>query len=188
MRKILLAALLGGFSAGALAQASAPPQWGGFYVGAAAAHASGKNDWNELGRYRLDSRTLGAAFVGFNQQHGRFVIGAEASGVFGKLKEKTDPEYRYTQLQDVRLRVGHTYERVMVYVAGGYSRARFDDDGLRFTMTGYNLGAGVDFALGSNVILGLDYTARRFDDETCPHGRKVDGRVDTASLRLSYRF
>lgn len=161
--------------------------WRGFYAGISAGHISGKNHWDDLGNYRLKSSTRGAAFAGYNYQRGRHVLGIEAQQSFGSVAERDDAAYRYTSLQDLRIRIGHTYGRSMAYLAAGYSRARFHDDDARFSMNGFNLGAGVDFALGRNFAVGLDFTTRRFKDN-CPHDRDIKGRVDSASVRLSYRF
>lgn len=161
--------------------------WSGLHAGLSANHVSGKNHWDGLGGFRLESGNRAAAFVGYNHDFGRYVLGVEAGSQLGKVRERADAAYRYTALHDVRLRLGRDLGRAMIYVAGGYSRARFDDDDKRFGMNGANLGVGVDFRLGTRFVLGIDYTTRRFKD-TCPHDRDIKARVNTASLRLSYRF
>lgn len=188
MRLSLLAATFALTTLPTLAAAdTAAHDWNGFYFGLSAGHLSGKNRWDDLGSYRLKSSTRASAFVGYNHQRGRQVFSIEALQGFGSVAERDDAAYRYTSLQDLRIRIGRTYGPSMAYVAAGYSRARFRDDDARFSMNGFNLGAGVDFALGRNLTLGLDFTTRRFKDN-CPHDRDIKGRVDSASVRLSYRF
>lgn len=188
MKKFILAAAVCATSLPAMAQSTADGfNWGGVYVGLAASYIDGKNRWDEDGSYKLDGRTRGAAFVGYNQQHGRFVFGLEAANTFGKFNEDGYPDYRYKNMQDFRVRVGHTYDRVMIYLAGGYSRARFAEPDDRITMNGFNLGLGVDYALTDHLIVGFDYTHRRFK-RTSIDNDHIKGRVDSASLRLSYLF
>lgn len=190
MKKIIVSAALCALAAPALAQ-SESHNWGGAYIGLAATYVDGKNRYDMDGEYKLDGRTRPSAFVGFNQQHGRFIIGLEAGSTVGKVSEDGYSDYRYKHIHDVRVRLGHTYDRLMVYVAGGYSRARFETPADRVTKNGFNLGLGVEYALTEDLILGLDYTHRRFKRD----GVDVEGgpdhlksRVDSASLRLSYLF
>jgi outer membrane immunogenic protein len=70
----------------------------------------------------------------------------------------------------LRLRLGLTFDRLLVYVAGGPSWADFTastllvrdgvgtfDAAVRDTRSGWNVGFGGEYAFGNNVTLGLEY-------------------------------
>lgn len=154
--------------------------WSGVYAGLQAGYSWGSNRVR-IGdvagpfaplSFRLDDNlAFGGAHAGFNYQLGGFVLGIEGD------VEVLDSSSRFVGAgltgritQDwqgaARARIGYAFDRLMIYAAGGasfteYERRVYDGAGLseRLTSarTGWNIGAGVNFAFTDNLILGAEY-------------------------------
>ena len=179
-------ALLAGTAQAADRDQSAAYNWTGLYAGAVGSFATGEDRWSD-GPYDLDDSFFGGAFAGYNQQFGNVVFGAEIVGQFGKMKETDYPELWYQNMIDIKARLGFAFDHTLVYVASGYSIANIEEDGGHFTMDGYNIGGGVDFAATENLILGVEYSYRNVDG-ICTHDDDVEGNVSSFQARVSYKF
>ncbi|MBI5319409.1 outer membrane beta-barrel protein [Bradyrhizobium sp.] len=119
---------------------------------------------------------------------------------------------RIDELWTVGARIGFTpASQWLLYGTGGYASAKLDTSvfnrgtgleigrsGLRHD--GWYAGAGVDYALTSNWILGFEYrhveldTRRHFDDYfggcciVTPETRDMKGKLDIVRARLTYKF
>ena len=160
--------------------------WTGLYFGGVASYATGEDQWPD-GPYELDDSFFGGVFAGYNYQIGQLVLGGEILGQFGKMKEADYPTLWYENIIDVKARAGFAIDRTLLYVSGGYSLANIEEDGEHFSMDGYNVGLGADFALTENVIIGVEYSYRDIDG-TCVHDVDVEGNVSTFQARASYKF
>lgn len=154
--------------------------WSGFYVGLQAGYGWGSSRVRIGGAsgpfapmsFRIDDNLgFGGAHAGLNYQMGSLVVGIDgdvevldSSGRFiaGGLTGRVTQDWQGA----VRARIGYAFDRLMVYGAGGvsfteYERRVYDGAGLseRLTSarTGWNIGAGINFALTENVILGAEY-------------------------------
>lgn len=161
--------------------------WSGFYLGAIGSYGFGEDDWSLDGQFDLDGAAFGGGVIGYNQQWDSFVLGGELSAQFGHMQESGWPDFTYETLVDVKARAGFAMDRALFYVAGGYSFARFDEEGDDFDLHGYNVGGGIDFALTENVVLGAEYTFRGLNGDSAS-GQDVDGKVSTVSAKLTYKF
>lgn len=161
--------------------------WSGFYLGAVGSYGFGEDDWSADGHFDLDGAAFGGGVIGYNHQWDNFVVGAELVGLFGQMQESGYPDYTYEALVDVKARAGYAVDRALFYVAGGYSFARFDEDGDDFDLHGYNIGGGIDFALTENVVLGAEYAFRGLNGDSASN-QDVDGKVSTISAKLTYKF
>lgn len=86
---------------------------------------------------------------------------------------------------DVRARLGRVYGDTMVYGAFGISSGTYDsgfsyNDGA--TVSGTNIGMGVEWNFNETMFVGGDYTKRYLD------GSGIDGELDTATVRFGMRF
>ncbi|GEO84640.1 MULTISPECIES: outer membrane protein [Alphaproteobacteria] len=161
--------------------------WSGVYLGGVGSYGFGKDDWSIDGHYDLDGADFGGGVIGYNHQLGNFVVGAELVGQFGHMQESGWPDYTYEALVDVKVRAGYAADRALFYVSGGYSFARFDEDGDAFDLHGYNIGGGIDFALTENVVLGAEYTFRSLNGDAASN-QDMDGKVSTIAAKLTYKF
>lgn len=118
--------------------------------------------------------------VGVNYQIGSYVFGVEgdvealrARGGFNDAGGRTpqDPGGVGRVTRDwqgsVRGRIGYAMDRLMIFATGGASFTEFDynfynpvlraGEGTTKTRTGWTVGAGVNYAMTDNIVLGLEY-------------------------------
>lgn len=151
--------------------------WTGVYAGLQAGYG-----WGD-GRLRIGTvpplsvaaetdSAFGGAHAGFNYQFGSVVLGIEGdvealdirsrfggAGLAGRVSQDWQGS--------ARARIGYAFDRMMVYATGGlafteYERRVFDPatgfgERLTSARTGWNLGAGVNYAFTDNLILGAEY-------------------------------
>jgi outer membrane immunogenic protein len=152
---------------------------------------------------------LGGGHGGFNFQFGRWVVGAELDADYMRLNASSpcfSPLFTCnTQLQDqysLRGRTGFAYDRFLAYVTGGIGMSSYNGNttvigppGTVFpsssSRVGWIAGAGVEYAVTRNIILGVEYLHSDFGSQTMtydvpyPAVRVTD---DVVRARLSYKF
>ena len=201
-----------------------PFSWSGIYVGGHAGAAWGDTDWTFFnggvseGFSQSDSSAIGGGHVGLQGQWGSFVAGVELSYSALHLKSTSaanlatnrDRTSEIDRLFLATARLGYASGLWLVYGKGGFASANVDfntnvtSTGAPTTSssgreTGWTIGAGVEYALTPNVILGLEYDFVRlnvgdrsqfvFPGFTTPEtvtGANVD--ISTVMARLSYKF
>jgi outer membrane immunogenic protein len=224
---LLVSAAVAGITSPVAAQ-----NWSGLYIGTSVGAAWGKLDWQYttdmvpsdlLGLTRHPDGGIVGGHIGIQRQWDRTILGLEASysaGAFGGIDERGSgaPVFdmiepgisgrSYAQISNlftVGPRLGWAPGNWMLYVTGGYARARVTTSdsliefGTEFQLTadkqthgGWFLGGGVEYAMTPNWILGLEYT--HVDLEEKIHSadtvlvRTVDPEVDIVRARLSFKF
>lgn len=175
-----------------------------------------------------DAADLGGAMaggqIGGDWQFGSLVVGAEASAAWAKITGNntcfsTAPVGLYAgfncgstvnALGTVTARLGYAFDKTLVYARGGFAWDRQTDlfnnynfahevIGHDSTNTGWTAGAGLEYALMSNLSVGLEY--KHFDfgasstfTTTAPAplvGVNLAPdrlRLDMVSMTLNYRF
>ncbi|MEM7776140.1 MAG: outer membrane beta-barrel protein [Pseudomonadota bacterium] len=171
----------------------------------------------------LGDGTLFGGYFGFQKQHGRFVLGAEISysdvDLDGEVEEPIDDDVTTTSIDSittVALKVGHVLGRSarwMAYGKLGLAIAEVEtsilddvpdnvgtatDDSRHF---GFLAGAGVEYMLTKNIIVGAEYNYMTFGSKTHEHtfinGDQVrdtvtdDVEIDdiqTIKGRIGYKF
>jgi outer membrane immunogenic protein len=156
---------------------------------------------------------LAGVHAGYNVQLGSFVVGVEGDieGVFGDDDDDdlvitrdgvvfTNYGFAGNALDwqgSIRARAGFAFDRALIYATGGFAFAGLsdgfgivgDDDD---TLTGWTLGAGVEYAFTNNLTTRLEYRYTNFDG-----GSNVFNDVDlgdneiefhTVRVGLSYKF
>jgi outer membrane immunogenic protein len=179
----LTSVIMFGLSQGALGAdaVTAPPEappvaaavsgfgWSGFYLG-----ATGGYDWQkghltdgvDSFGFKLNDGRFGG-FAGYN-----FDIGSGAiAGVEGDLGydwgkySEADAVARTGFNGSARARVGFAFDRALIYAAGGYTASRFKienaPENWSKTLSGWTVGAGVDYAFTNTVFGRLEY---RYND------------------------
>jgi outer membrane immunogenic protein len=165
---------------------------------------------------------VGGFQAGFNYQINQFVLGVEASATFGGLGSgsKISPFFpatdRWTSnvswIGAITPRLGIAFDRAHVYVKGGLAFTSVRDrvqDATTFVdvsngRTGYNLGAGLEYAFTNNWIVGAEYNYYNFGSQTinqnclllaggaCAAGvgtnHNLRTNVSTATVNLKYKF
>lgn len=189
--------------------------WTGAYLGLQGGYAWGSNRVRIGGPFapagfRADGDSVfGGAHAGFNYQFGSIVLGIEGD------VEAVDSRSRFGGIgiagrasQDwqgsARARLGYAFDRLMIYATGGasfteFERRVFDPAGfgerLTSARTGWNLGAGVNFAFTDSLILGAEYRytdfgRNRFETAGAFPGLKGEQAQTAHSARASiaYKF
>lgn len=163
--------------------------WAGAYVGGQVGYGWGKStftDPNFSPSLKPDG-FLGGIYAGYNFAVSESVIlGIDGDITYNNLKDGksedfggiitgADSKLRWSGA--VRARAGYAIDRFLPYIAGGVAfgdvknSAFFDSSGFNFyaaqskILTGWTIGAGVDYAATDNLILRLEY---RYTD----YGRK----------------
>ncbi|MER2606254.1 MAG: outer membrane protein [Siculibacillus sp.] len=142
--------------------------WTGFYLGAnlGAEMLSDKVDVAAGSGSLKPNAVFGGIQGGYNFQTGPWVVGVEAdlgygrptkSGTFAGQAERVEKGVSGT----VRARVGHAFDRLLVYGTGGLAVAnvKVSDDASSRTATkaGWTLGAGAEYAVTQNVSVKGEY-------------------------------
>jgi outer membrane immunogenic protein len=159
---------------------------------------------------------LAGVHAGYNYQFGSIVVGIEGDveGLFGDDEDEFDSivysapgvpatfAFSGNTLDwqgSIRGRVGFAFDRAMIYatggfafggVSGGFSSTLVDngDD----TITGWTLGAGVEYAFTNNLTTRLEYRYTSFEgDDSVFDGVTFGGdELDFHAIRvgLSYKF
>jgi outer membrane immunogenic protein len=218
MRKLLLATVaLGALSATPALAADmirpaprivvAPPpvtfNWTGAYFG-----VQGGYGWND-GNYDGGSINMDAGFLGANLsglwQTGSLVLGAEVEGnyswasggeTFGLGFGSFDA--RMNAFGSIAAKVGFAMDRFLVFATGGLALANIDtvdDTGLlgsvfedSNTYIGWTLGAGVDWAVTNNFVLGVQYRYYDFGTKTLSSGFDFGLTSSTVTAKAAMRF
>lgn len=132
---------------------------------------------------------LGAQ-VGYNQQFGAFVVGAEIEALW-----LDDLDYSFgldggvTQDWEVtaKARAGFAFDRTMVYGTLGYSWTDFDDYGVTDVdgdvLGGLQWGLGVEHAITDSISARLEYAHTYYEDVG---GYDIESQAVKAGL--NYRF
>jgi len=196
--------------------------WTGFYVGANAGWAGTNYDnaYTVGTSFESDSDTgLFGGHVGYQHQMGNLVIGVEALGAWAsnddrELVQCPNPATRCSgvlgeSLWSVGPRLGYAVHKWLPYVTGGYAEAEFDHvvvNGAGAVTRqandregGWYIGGGVEYALTSNLSVGVEYRRYDFDFTSerfiVPGGAvdpgdqaNVDAEVDTVTARVSFKF
>jgi opacity protein-like surface antigen len=166
-----------------------------------------------------NSSVIGGFQAGYNWQIGQWVIGLEQDYQFTGLKQtapfavpaglflagdsiavKTD------YLAATRARLGIAWDRALVYAAGGLETGEFDvtstyvargaggSPTIGFTDAnklhfGFNVGAGIDYAVTNNVFVGVEYRYIDLGKETYNLGAftPAGGAAQTVSNSVSLK-
>lgn len=193
--------------------------WSGVYAGVQGGYSWGSNrvrigsagsPYTPMRFHAGEDLGFGGAHAGFNYQSGGVVLGLEGEIEALANRSRFDGIGVSARIsQDwqgaARARLGYAFDRLMVYAAGGasfteYERRVFDNAGgfgerLTSARTGWNLGAGVNFAFTDHLILGAEYRytdfgRNRFASSGAFPGLTGDQELTAHSARASmaYKF
>jgi len=175
-------------------------------------------NWNSASK---SSGILGA-HVGANYQIGMFVLGVEAGwngtidngylstggggiGAACGFPVGQNCQSRINDIGYVGGKLGVTFDRFMIYGTGGYANAGIETNdlvvatnttalGAQARHSGWYGGAGLDYLLYNNFIIGIDYKHYDFDSANHDIGtgsvnnRTVSATSDAVTGRLSVKF
>lgn len=205
-------ALMGTMLSANIAKADEPVDWTGPYAGLFAGYTGGDADWSfpvpGTGISQNFGGAVGGVLVGYNQQIGSIVIGAEADIGLTDANSSSDcpvatVECRldYDWMATIRAKAGVPVNRALIYAAGGAVAARGTGQGIRksdgavltsssSTEWGWTVGGGVEVAVRDNISLRGE--ALYFDlgtaSSTDPIGNPVNIDVTGYQVRAAVVF
>jgi outer membrane immunogenic protein len=187
--------------------------WTGFYVGAQIGYAWGNSDTDFTGGFTTSSTdpdgVVGGVHIGYNAQFNQIVVGLEgdieASSMSGD--ESSGGAFGSTSSVDVnwqgsvRARLGYAMDNVLPYITGGVAFADVDVDSAitgfssssySDTLTGWTVGAGVEYAFTQNITGRVEYRYTDFGDTNgeVDGGETASTDLKTHAVRvgISYKF
>ncbi|TYC55763.1 porin family protein [Rhodobacterales bacterium] len=177
--------------------------WTGIYVGGNLGWEFGNFD-NRAGGTNLDTDANGVAgglYGGYNfQVTPNIVVGAEADFTLSDLEDtKSVGGTTLTSKSDwnsnFRARVGYSFDRYLIYGAGGLALADLEVEGNgdsdSKTALGWTLGVGGEAAITNNVTAKLEYVYQDFGEEDFNlNGQGVSSDFSDQQVRvgLGYKF
>jgi outer membrane immunogenic protein len=199
--------------------------WNGFYIGGHAGWIRPDIQTTDAGIFgapfpKMTPDSAGIGFqAGVQRQFGSVVLGVEG-GLTAPVGDHyvtrdfptlpgNDTVFRagITNIWFVGPRLGYAAGNWMPYVTGGYANTSLKAQNIQFGIPivlwnerrdGWYLGGGVDWAIGRNWVLGLDYRHYDFGDSVIIptvngaldpfDAAKFKLKADAVTLRLSYRI
>lgn len=141
---------------------------------------------------------IGGGHIGYQQQFGQFVAGVEVSISGGDFKNSSISTFGAADdvftsnanwITTANLRLGYSFNRWLAYVKGGWAGANISTSisdtvpgnvgaaGTQEFHSGWTAGAGLEYAVTNNWILGVDYTYIDLDS-------KVHSRISSATTNI----
>jgi outer membrane immunogenic protein len=185
--------------------------WTGYYAGLQGGYGWGRSDIKgTAGAPFFASPDLHGGFVGGHVaglwQFDQAVIGGEAELNYSSIDGAEDAGAGSSIGTDIRwfgslnAKAGYAMDHLLVYGIGGIAFAGIEtsqDAATAFantrTRAGWTVGAGVDYAMTNNIVVGAqyryyDFGSEHFDapDDFPDRTQKVD--LNAFSLRFSYKF
>ena len=179
--------------------------WTGFYAGINGGYSWGNADWDLPAISMKPKGWMAGGTVGYNHQMGAWVFGIEGdfdwadvsgSAACGAFSCQT----KETWFATARGRVGYAFDRWLPYFTGGAAFARVKASstnplltGASDTMTGWTVGAGVEYAFLGNWTAKVEYLYADLGKFDCNTG--CGGVPDNVSFTqnivragLNYKF
>ena len=166
--------------------------WSGFYIGAIGGYGS-ENTSDALGV----KGGFGGGTVGYNWQSGAFVAGIEADGAFADVSNSATVTgvtvtAKADALATIRGRAGVAFDQVLLYGTGGLALADAKINasalGVGFsdskTLTGWTVGAGVEWMFMPRWSVKAEYLYRSFGGQTFFAAQLPPG-IPTGTLKLN---
>jgi outer membrane immunogenic protein len=184
--------------------------WSGFYAGINGGFGTGETSAglltnNFFGNHDLAGGLFGGQ-IGFNYQWSHLVLGIEADLDWANLNGSETfigftEEAKVKSLGTLRGRFGYAWDRVMVYGTGGFAWGRVSDScdlcavaTETNTLTGYTVGAGVEYGITQSLSAKAEYLYVHLDpknyfiDQGCFGGCGMGANVSLFRLGLNWRF
>ncbi|CAN7268842.1 outer membrane protein [Rhizobium sp. LjRoot254] len=212
MKTLVLTALLSALAIPAFAadMVEAPPEpvatevvtafdWSGAYIGIQAGGSWLNGEFSADGDSADQDFNGGfvGKFIGYNFTFDNFVIGAEGDINYNW----NDNNYRVGGVRgdvgtdwsgSLRARLGYSFDRVLIYVTGGWAMTNAHVDqtpGKNWdrNFNGWTIGKGIDYAVTDNVFVRAEYRYTDYSDRNFG-GVKVDLDQHTATIGVAYKF
>ncbi len=153
--------------------------WTGFYSGA----QLGYGDVNASGGLDGDG-AIGGLHAGYLWDMGNYVVGGELDYDAADIDLGTTGDL--DSVARAKLKVGYDAGQTLYYGILGAAYADADVGGTGLSDTGYVVGAGVDYQVAPQWVVGGEVLYHDFGDDFDNSGVSVD--ATTVQMRVSYKF
>jgi outer membrane immunogenic protein len=199
------------------APVSVPPpfSWTGLYIGLEGGYGWGNESYTDNAIGGVSTRPEGGIFggvLGYRYQIGQFVLGAEGTAAWADLNDTASgggfsEAIKTRALYTATGQVGYAFGQALLYAKGGWASAYVHNDlngaGVFLASNsqdanGWTVGAGLDYAVWQNVVLGVEYDHMDlgyggFSTPTSLGGTWTVGSpsrftIDQVVGRLTYKF
>jgi hypothetical protein len=164
--------------------------WAGFNVGLHASIADGFQDYGGSTTYSIEGEGFGL-FAGYMIASGAWAYGAELGYANTRYYEVSNSDgaefsdYRFSDLLELKLRLGYAVNRTLVYGVVGYNWSTWEegspDD--TYDAEGSVFGLGVDHLLSDRTFLGAELVRRGLDGDY-----PFEAHATTLAVRLGMTF
>jgi len=177
--------------------------WSGIYLGGNLGWSFGNFD-NQSGSTSLSTNANGVSgglYTGYNYQvTPNVVLGAEADFSLTDLEESRsngglNVKSKSDWNSNIRARIGYSFDRYLVYGAGGLALADLEVSGAgdsdSKTALGWTVGAGGEAAITNNVSARLEYVYQDFGSQDFNlNGTGISSEFNNSQVRLGlgYKF
>ncbi|MCE6953179.1 porin family protein [Cereibacter sphaeroides] len=157
--------------------------WTGFYAG-------GQLGYGDIGAdgapVDLDGDGwIGGLHAGYRHDFGSAVIGAEAAYDWASIDFGDEGNGELDDVMRLKLLAGGKIGRGLLYASAGAAWADASALGEDLSDNGYFYGAGYDYLVNDNWIVGAEILQHEFDDFD---DSNIDIDATTVQARVSYRF
>ena len=162
--------------------------WSGFYGGVQLEYGDVDADLTAGGAAAEGDGALYGVFGGYRYDFGSFVVGAELDFNLADI-DLEDPAGAAAGTLDAVYRlgaeVGYDAGPALIYGTAGVALARATIGGAEFEDNGYFYGAGVDYLLTDQIILGAEVLQHEFDEFD---NSTLDVSATTFGINAAFRF
>jgi outer membrane immunogenic protein len=158
------------------APAAVPPafSWTGFYLGMEGGYGWGHETYTDNFIGGVSHSPQGGLFggvLGYRYQIGQFVLGAEGTAAWADLNDTVSAggiseTFKTRSLYTATGQIGYAFGQALLYAKGGWAGAYMNNNltapGILVASNsqddnGWTVGAGIDYAVLQNVVLGVEY-------------------------------
>jgi outer membrane immunogenic protein len=158
------------------APAVVPPafSWTGFYLGMEGGYGWGHETYTDNFIGGVSHSPQGGLFggvLGYRYQIGQFVLGAEGTAAWADLNDTVSAggiseTFKTRSLYTATGQIGYAFGQALLYAKGGWAGAYVNNNltapGILVASNsqddnGWTVGAGIDYAVLQNVVLGVEY-------------------------------
>lgn len=171
--------------------------WNGWYGGVSTGELSnGAFNPEGFDNSDIEDTSTFGGFLGKMTRNGDFAFGGEIALLFADeppLSSDRD-EVLADPIFDMKGRAGYIIGDLMPYAVVGLSSMRIDGPITEVTGSGFSFGAGIEYQIADQFLIGVEYLTRRTTGEfETSNGffdvtRDLEVDAGTVSLRVGYKF
>jgi outer membrane immunogenic protein len=181
--------------------------WTGLYVGINGGYAWGDSNWFSPAISNKPKGGLVGGTLGYNYQLGSWVLGIEGDYDWADIKDSVacgafTCETKNSWLATVRGRIGYAFDRWLPYFTGGAAFGKVEANstnpaapGASDTLTGWTVGAGVEYAFLGNWSAKIEYLYVDLGNFNCGTScavgvvsNDVDYKANVIRAGINYKF